>query len=350
MDVRPLDTECQETMSAWDQLVFDTPGSGYHQYSAWLSAYKSVGLEPHLWGIFDDAGKLRAGAGAIAVRLPLFGNRIAATLHGPVLPSDAEDLWQEAWPRLMDCWKQERVACVQCQPCEYNGASRVSGILDAQGAEKIQPFKAVKLPPATLSCQLTGMDEDGMLSSFRATTRQRVRKSLRNDVRTVPAQTPHELAAIYASYKQAADRIGFRARSKQLLTTPLEQMIPRGYAEAIGAYVDERLIGFTVVLKTRHRRWYFKAGSTDEGRKNLVLYRLVWTVLKDAAAAGCAAVDLGERTSDGVEEFKRGFRPVEEQVVEPRCFRLSRPAVSAYSFVERRVLPYRHKLITLTGR
>jgi lipid II:glycine glycyltransferase (peptidoglycan interpeptide bridge formation enzyme) len=342
--------ECQETMSAWDQLVFDTPSSGYHQYSAWLSAYKTVGLEPHLWGIFDDAGKLRAGMGAIAVRVPLIGNRIAAALHGPVLPNDAENLWREAWPRLMDCWKRERVACVQCQPCEYDGTSPVSRILDTQEAERIQPFKAVKLPPTTLSCLLTSMDEDELLRGLRATTRQRVRKSLRQDVRTVLAQTPEELATIYASYKQAADRIGFRPRSKQLLTAPLAQMIPRGYAEAIGAYIDERLVGFAIVLKTRHRRWYFKAGSNNEGRKNLVLYRLVWTVLREAIAAGCAAVDLGERTSDGVEEFKRGFRPVEEQIVDPRCFRLSKPVVSAYSFAERRLLPYRHKLITLTRR
>jgi lipid II:glycine glycyltransferase (peptidoglycan interpeptide bridge formation enzyme) len=191
------------------------------------------------------------------------------------------------------------------------------------------------------------MDEDQMLRSFRETTRHNIRKALRHDVRISVAQTKQELAAIYASYTEAADRIGYRPRSKELLTTPLAHLIHRGYAEALGAYVDDRLIGFTVVLKTLHRRWYFKAGSNDEGRNKLVLYRLVWTVLKEAMASGCATVDLGEKTSGGVEQFKTGFRPVEERIVSPRCFRLNKAIVSAYEFAERRVLPQRHRLLAL---
>jgi lipid II:glycine glycyltransferase (peptidoglycan interpeptide bridge formation enzyme) len=342
--------DCQEAMAAWDDLVFETPGSGYHQYSQWLSAYQSIGLKPRLWGIFDDGGILRAGVGAISVQLPVFGSRIAAALHGPVVPADAEDLWQEALPSLMELWKRERVACIQLQPCEYDDNTRVSKILDEQKAEQIQPFRAVKLPPATLSCQLTGMDEDEMLLGFRASTRQRLRKSLRNDVRVTAAKTNEDLATIYACYKEAADRIGFRPRAKQLLTTPLAHMIPRGHAEALGAYLEDRLIGFTVVLKTRHRWWYYKAGSTNEGRKNLVLYRLVWTVLQRAIADECIAVDLGERTSDGVEEFKRGFRPVDEQIIAPRSFQLNKPVVTAYSFVEKRLWSHRHKLMALANR
>ncbi len=90
-------------------------------------------------------------------------------------------------------------------------------------------------------------------------------------------------------------------------------LLKSGAGELYQAFLDERVIASSMILRTASSGYYYLAGTTPEGMKVGASPLLICTIAETLAAGGCTTFNLGgaNPSSAGLRQFKRHFGAVE---------------------------------------
>lgn len=156
------------------------------------------------------------------------------------------------------------------------------------------------------------VDADAFLAGLAKKFRYTVRQSLRHEDVTVADETDLSRAdfdALYAVYRETADRDGFGIYDADLYWAMIESLRP--HARVYVARRAGRVLAWTIITLYDGVGTYFYAAANAEARDLDASVRLLWHALDDLRARGATRFDMGGIDSPlapslaGVGRFKR---------------------------------------------
>lgn len=169
------------------------------------------------------------------------------------------------------------------------------------------------LIPHTLIVDLAP-DEDAILASFTSTTRQNVRKSLRNrEVRFGAVTTDADLDAVLAINRATGERNGFAVHDDDY---------HRGIRDLMGddshllaAWEGDELVAFVWLVASARTAFELYGGVSPRGMKLRLNYGLKYYAMQQMKALGVQRYDFNGLLNDGISDFKRQFAHHEDQLI-----------------------------------
>jgi glycosyltransferase involved in cell wall biosynthesis/lipid II:glycine glycyltransferase (peptidoglycan interpeptide bridge formation enzyme) len=307
------------TLTTWDELVRNTPGSDVSQLSAWAEVRRTAGFEP-LYVFVRRATELVGGALILTRRLPLIGE-VGYVSYGPMIAPDVGrepviDVLVAALRRLAD--RRMRMLFVQPPP----GADDIALELRRNG---FRPSQAGIAPAASLRLDLA-KGEDELYAGLKRDFQKKYRRWARHAVQ-VRRGTQDDVPLLARLHAASAQHHGFTPIPHDYIANLYRQLAPLGHAELFVGEVEGRqlcaslLTGCGGVLKGR-----LTGMDRDPKVSRLgIPAAVVWEAIRWAKANGYRWFDFGgiretaasileEQDPDlarltGPESFKIGFGP-----------------------------------------
>lgn len=169
------------------------------------------------------------------------------------------------------------------------------------------------LIPHTLIVDLTP-DEDAILASFTSTTRQNVRKSIRNsDVRFGAVTSDADLDAVLEINRATGERNGFAVHDNEY---------HRGIRDLMGddshllaAWEGDDLVAFVWLVASSRTAFELYGGVSPRGMKLRLNYGLKFYAMQQMKTLGVQRYDFNGLLNDGISDFKRQFAHHEDQLI-----------------------------------
>jgi lipid II:glycine glycyltransferase (peptidoglycan interpeptide bridge formation enzyme) len=313
--IRPCLSE--EDYAAWDRFLFDFPGAHYFQTYGWLKSYEPMGFTPHVL-IYEVDGEICGGVAFLDLKIPLLPWRIFIIPHGP-LPADPDaPSWIPLMKHLDDICKNGKGIYAQLYPHEFTDSAILLSRLEEWGFRHSSMFNSHRFSSTPVTIDLTGKTQEDILLSFRPRTRQYVRKSLASDLvmRTKVDQLIFD--QIYDLFSKNAKLMGYKTRPYSSMLSAWRWFAPKGGASLIQAWKSETLVGAILLLFTGRTAFYLAGAFHREFSEDRPAEFLHWHGILEALNRQLHAYDLVNTVSTGVEQFKRGFRPIERTWQGPR--------------------------------
>jgi hypothetical protein len=316
----------QEDHVTWDRFVMNFPGAHYFQTYGWLKSYGPMGLTPHVL-LYEADGVIAGGVAFLSVNIPLLPWSILIIPHGP-LPANPD---MPGWVSLMQCLdelcRDQNVIYAQLYPHEPSEESVILPRLEELGFTSPAMFTSHQFSSSLLKIDLQGKTEGDNLSSVRERTRTYIRRALSSNLVLRTEVDPPIFKDIYALFLENGELMGYRPRPFASLRAAWEWFAPKGLATLIQAWHDKTLVG-AILLVFAGRTAYYVAGAVKRGFAECRPAEFMhWHGIRTAIEHRLDAYDLGNITSDGVYQFKRGFRPQYQSWHAPRT-KLYRPWLS----------------------
>lgn len=309
---------------AWDALLRAlVPHPPFLQSAAWARVkQEQVGWQPHFL-VWHQAGGPGAAA-LVLVRRLAPGVRVAYAPHGPVVPDEDLDLWQQVLDDLAGWARRQGVLALKADPPlpvafgepdsprerAYPPGQQVRGLLRAGGW---RPSPEWVQFPNTLWVDLT-LDEEALLARMKQKTRYNIRLAFRRGVEVVPVG-PEAFPLLYRMYQETARRDGFPIREARYylhLWTTLHRV---GMLQAFLARVEREPVAGLVLVRFGPTAWYLHGMSRALHRNRMPNHALQWSAMRWAREQGCTRYDFWgapfrfspEDPMWGVYRFKKGF-------------------------------------------
>jgi lipid II:glycine glycyltransferase (peptidoglycan interpeptide bridge formation enzyme) len=294
---------------AWDRFLFDFPGAHYFQTYGWLKSYEPMGFTPHVLAQEVD-GSITGGVGFLTTRIPIpvLRWRIAVVPHGPV-PAIPNDTWRNLMNALDTFCKEQRVIYAQIYPHEQSGASMLVAALESLGYNQPALLTSHRFSSTPVLVNLAGRSEEEILAGLRKKTRQYVRRALSSDLRLKTHVDDHVFGEIYRLLLANGKLLDYRVRPYASVRAAWDWYATTGQATFLQAWRGDELVG-AVLLVFTGRTAYYLAGAVQHGfQEQRPAEFLHWHAIREAIDRGMDAYDLVNTSTEGVEQFKQGFRP-----------------------------------------
>lgn len=149
------------------------------------------------------------------------------------------------------------------------------------------------LSPDTVVISLTGSEED-ILMRMRQTTRNSIRRSLRNGL-VIRERGFDGLSEWYTLYRNTAEEKGLYFENESYFHNLFAAS--RDFRNApslhlLTAEKDGELVAGSIIALCGKGSWYMYAGSSKNGRLFMANYGLQWKAIQLARANGCSEYDL----------------------------------------------------------
>lgn len=169
------------------------------------------------------------------------------------------------------------------------------------------------LIPHTLIVDLSP-DEDAILASFTSTTRQNVRKSLRNkEVRFGEVVHDRDLDAVLAINRATGERNGFAVHDDGYHRGIRDLM--GGDSHLLAAWEGEEVVAFVWLVASARTAFELYGGVSPRGQKLRLNYGLKFYAMQQMKAIGVHRYDFNGLLNDGISDFKRQFAKHEDQLI-----------------------------------
>jgi hypothetical protein len=330
----------------WDARAVHVPGGHVMQSAAWGEYRRAAGVEPRYLTLSD---------GRVALvslrRSPLLPGMEAAIRRGPPHAGDpAGGLARRAgalaaWAREVGARDLFLDPALDHDPA-WESAMDAAGFGHAEEREPSIHVMRLDLPP--------GLDADAAWSRLAKSTRQRIRAAEAAGTTVREDAGGERLEAFASLLRERADSLGIPLQAGTDYLRGWRVLLAEGLARFLVAEHGGDLVGGLVIH--RHGGIHATAYSADavERRHDLpgTMHLVRWVAIRDALAAGVAAIELGgvdlpghrerPRPGDpnhGLYEHKRAFgatwverSPARRIVLRPwvdRLARLRRRAIDA---------------------
>jgi lipid II:glycine glycyltransferase (peptidoglycan interpeptide bridge formation enzyme) len=344
MSIQVREIVSTDELKRWDRLVYDSTNAGYQQYSSWLQSYCQVGYKRQIFGIFDQRGKLQSGVGLLILPIPIIGWNLACSPFSPVIPTGTEEIFASAWVDMVRQWRNSRLVQIHFQTLEEKNETPMASLLDNLGATLRSTFKGVTMGNKGMCIELKDRESEDVLNSFRQQTRYEIRRGLKSGIEVKSFQSVSEIQMAWNCLNQNAVSMRVPYRPRKMFVDPALELIRAGHATMLSGYQGKKLLGVAFGIMTKNRMKYFASVRTKEGIKSEISYVLLWKLIEVAIENGCAYVDLGGATNQGVETFKRGFRARHYCLTEPRSVVFNQNLMNLYSRIEPKLRKHRYRV------
>lgn len=159
------------------------------------------------------------------------------------------------------------------------------------------------------------MDEDKLLSEMRKTTRNLIRRAIKDDVKIELTTDRKALKNFMKTYAVTAKRENFTPFSKSFIDNEFAAFNERGHAVILNGRVgsSQKCLSSAIVLFTKSSGFYHQGASLHS--KFPVTYLMQWTAILEAKKRGCKLYNFwGISPTDsikhpwyGLTQFKKGF-------------------------------------------
>ena len=150
-------------------------------------------------------------------------------------------------------------------------------------------------------------DEDEMFESFSSATRRNIRKSYRNDIKTVIETNDDTLNTFYELTKIMADRQEIGHRPKEYY----QRLVDNMGGVIFTSYFEDKALSSSILIPYNNKVYYLYAASSNEMRNKMPNFNMIWEEIKWSKENGYKYFDFGGTFSldskDGLYRFKEGF-------------------------------------------
>lgn len=300
---------------AWDAFVARTPGGHHVQTSLWSQVKASIGWRV-VRLVLTQGEKIVGGAQVLMRPLPLFGT-IGYVPKGPLLACNDPWLLETVLHGLQQIAHTQHIRYLALQPPNHGEVCALQ-LTDAG----FRPTSLDALPTATTLLDLS-QDQDALLASMRAKTRQYIRLSQRSGV-TVREGTEAELHDYYRLVAATGQRKNFSVFPEDYFSAMWHTLRPHGYiklflAEFKGEIVSAQIaIPFGDTIINKLSVWSGQHASRHPNEA-LMWEAIVWAkahgyryydfegIDQTAARSILAQQDLPASLKQTVTWFKLGF-------------------------------------------
>jgi peptidoglycan pentaglycine glycine transferase (the first glycine) len=342
MSVRLCTTE--QDYRAWDEFVFNSPGAHYWQTYGWLKSYEPMGFTPHVL-TYATNGVVSGGVALLSFRIPLVSRRIFIVPHGPI-PTPPET---ESWPLLMqamDAFCREHGAIyTQLYPHESSEHGALRSRVEQLGFRHPPLFTSHRFSSDAVTVRLQGKSTDDILLSFRPKTRQHLRHALNSELRLGRDVDEATFDKIYELLVENGNLLGYRTRPYVSLRLAWEWFSANDRATFLQAWHDQQLVGAVLLVFTGKTAYYLAGAMRRQFQKVYPAEFLHWQGICEASKRGLDTYDFVGMGTEGVEQFKRGFRPEMQYWHDARTKIYSPRLARTLTFADRRL----RKLVRLVG-
>jgi lipid II:glycine glycyltransferase (peptidoglycan interpeptide bridge formation enzyme) len=278
-------------LADWDRHTVDPPGGNALQSRAWATYRSHFGWHP-VFLVLSDGGRVlglrRSGRLIRADR--------AYLSRGPI-PGDASATAR----RLEACaaWFGERGVGILISDAEERAETGYGALIERAGfrpTEEIQPSRH------RMAVDLSGVrDEDALLKSFNATTRNMVRAALKSDLDVVThdvadAAVVGRLQLFHGLVEATGRRKQFAVASGPRFLDWSRQAMGAGIQIFIEARTPDGGIAAAATFYRHGNRWTYALAADDPQFRRTypgAVRLVVWEAMRRALAEGRAEMDLG---------------------------------------------------------
>lgn len=177
--------------------------------------------------------------------------------------------------------------------------------------------------------------EDELLLDMRKTTRNLIRRAIKDGVRIEISTNKRDLANFMKTYAVTAKREKFTPFSKTFITNEFEAFNLNNNAIILNSYLgdDKKCLSSAIIIFTKSTGFYHQGASLHS--KFPVTYLMQWTAIKEAKKRGChlynfwgiAPTEDKDHPWYGLTNFKKGFGgyqidylPAQDYILSPKYY------------------------------
>ena len=162
-------------------------------------------------------------------------------------------------------------------------------------------------PRYNMILDVSRKDEDELFESFSSATRRNIRKSYRNEIKTICETNDKTLDQFYELTKIMADRQEIGHRPKEYYQRLIDYMGGMIFT----SYFEDSPLSSSILIPYHDKVYYLYAASSNEMRNKMPNFNMIWEEIKWSRENGYKYFDFGGTFSldskDGLYRFKEGF-------------------------------------------
>ena len=297
-----------DNKSDWDNLVKSTPDYTFLQSWAWGQVNQHMGESVWRLAILDQ-DKLISLCQTFTQTAKR--GKILFVPHGPLFlsPPTLSQLkfWQSNFKKIAS---QNNCLCIRISPLLENTPQN----------QKLFKTLSFRRAPVIMHAEDTWLvdlrgDETTILSSMRKTTRNLIKKGLRDGQVWVKQSTNiDDIDTLYKLQLEVVKRNNFVPFSKKYLITEAKNLFQDNLASLFIAGVDNTSLASALIIFFGKFAFYYQSGSISS--KYPVNYLLQWQAILEAKKRGCQFYNMWgiapqdskpNHTWHGLTIFKTGF-------------------------------------------
>jgi serine/alanine adding enzyme len=291
----------------WANFVEKHPKGNIFQSPEMYDVYrKTKNYEPIFLAITNDAEEV-LGALLIVIQkeltglMGLFSSR-AIIDGGPLIKDDD--------PEVLDCLLKEYIRTIKMRVI-YTQFRNMWEFSDVQNEKFF--INGFKFEDHLDIIHILNTTEAKLWLALKSKTRNKINKSIKNGVliERMDLQSKHKLINSYEILKDVYHRAKIPLADRSLFEAALNVLFRKGYLQAIGAYIEDKLVGVRLFLcyKSLVYDWY--AGSLSAYLSYRTNDILPWEEIKWANENGYKKFDFGGAGKPdipyGVRDYKLKF-------------------------------------------
>lgn len=170
-----------------------------------------------------------------------------------------------------------------------------------------EPIRSFTQPRYNMVLNFNERNEEEIFKNFSRNCRNYIRKSYKNNLKTIKETNEKTLDKFYELTQVMAERQGITYRPKDYFKRLIDNM----NAEIFSTYFEDEVLSASIVVPSNDKLYYLYAASSNEHRKLMPNYNMVWEEIKYAINNGFKSYDFGGVFSlddkDGLYKFKEHF-------------------------------------------
>jgi hypothetical protein len=300
-----------EDFDAWDAFVSGHRHGTHSQLSWFMRSMAGGRLSIDVLMTRDEARdeqRVVGGAALYTLTAPVVGTRVTIVGHGPLVePGNAAAL-SATLEGIRGHIERTRPVLVQFEAHE---ADVHDAIRERFADRKIsaQPIWKLWHPVLWREVRVALKDktEADLLAGFNQTTRRKIRKADKADVRIRPAKDESEMPEVHAIWCEDADRQGYAARPLDQIVSLYRESTQRGIGDVLIAEVDGAVAAFNMIFHFGVGSYYLHGGFREKHADACPNHPLQFEAMKRALARGKDYYSLAAPGRGGLAQYKAGF-------------------------------------------
>jgi hypothetical protein len=274
----------------------------------------------------------------------LFPGRIFILPHGPLSEKPGDLAWDTLITALDEHFRRQGAVYVQAwPPVVHEDLAGLASFLKA-GYQGPALFKSHNFSSTLLAVDLANRTEEELLAGFRKETRRNYHRSLKRGMELRIAQSHEDLRRSYDLIEESARYHGYQPRPYKSLAIAFDRLIKKDRGMLIEAWKDNALAG-TIMMLFAGGTASYRGGAMRRSFSQFYPAEFMHvSAMRLAKERGMGVYDLVSWSTEGVAEFKSGFRPRECRWADPRTKVFKPNIAQCLSLVEERLRPLIRRL------
>jgi lipid II:glycine glycyltransferase (peptidoglycan interpeptide bridge formation enzyme) len=156
-------------------------------------------------------------------------------------------------------------------------------------------------------------DEEALIDCFKVNMRRNIRSSERKELELKYLNSEEEIKLGYDLCLENAKNNNYSLREWPSFKETLINMVANGTAKFLGAFLENKIKGATLIIKSGNYYTYILGGTVKEKPDVLAGHFLQWQAIKLSFAEGLSGYNISLGGSSGVVQLKNNY--ADEQII-----------------------------------